>query len=87
MSVWTGYRSKWVYRGVWTEKKIRPGLWKFKFVATKSRQAKGYGSITRGDEIDWGFRGVNQRVRKIGKGRYQTVMEGLKYYKGGRFGK
>lgn len=86
MGVWTGYRAKWRYRGLWTEKKIRPGVWKFKFVATKGRPAKGYGSIARRDEINWSFGRVNQRVRKIGKGRYQTVMTGYKYFKSGKFG-
>ena len=64
MGVWTGYKAKWGYRGVWTEKKIRPGLWKFKFVATKSRQAKGYGSIARGDKIYWG---LEELIRELGK--------------------
>lgn len=85
MAVWTGYRSKWGYKGVWTEKKLRPGLWKFRFVATKTRKAKGYGTITRGDEINWGFKKVRQYVKKTGKGRYHTVLTGLKYFRGGKF--
>ena len=85
MSVRVGYKNIWGYHGVWTEKKIKKGLWRFRFVATKNRNSKSYGTIKFGDRIHWGFRRVNQKVRKTGKGRYQTILTGLKYYKKGRF--
>jgi hypothetical protein len=85
MAVWTGYKNLWGYHGVWSEKKIKKGVWTFRFVATKNRKARAYGSIKYGDEIHWRFRNVNQRVRKIGKGKYKTVMTGMKYFKGGKF--
>ena len=85
MAVRKGYKANWKYVGRWYERKIRPGVWKFAFVATKKRRAKSYGSIKRNDEINWTFGKVRQRVRKVGKGRYQTRLTGYKYFKRGKF--
>lgn len=85
MPVKVGYKNIWGYHGRWTETKIKKGLWKFRFVATKNKRASRYGPIGFGDQIHWGFRRVNQKVRKTGKGKYQTVLTGLKFYKGGDF--
>jgi hypothetical protein len=81
----TGYRAFWGYRGVWSERKVGPGKWKFTFTATKGRASKGYGSVKRGSKINWKFRDVKQSVKKTNKGEYQTVLTGYKYFSGGKF--
>ena len=81
----TGYKAFWGYRGVWSERKVGPGKWKFTFTATKGRKAEGYGSIKRGSKINWKFRNVKQNVKKTAEGKYQTVLTGYKYFEGGRF--
>ena len=34
-----GYVHIWGYRGRWYEKKIAPGKWRFKFIATKNKKS------------------------------------------------
>ena len=48
-----GYREIWGYRGRWDERKIRKGLWKFRFRATKRRKSKSYGSFGKGTKGVW----------------------------------
>lgn len=83
MSVKRGYRHKWKYVGRWEERKIGRGKWAFRFIATKNKKARGYGGFGRNSRFSWIFKGVTQRARKVGRGRYQTVMTGYKYLKPG----
>lgn len=73
----SGYRANWKYTGRWSEKKLRKGLWKFRFRATKRRRAKGYGNYGKGTTGAWKIKGV-QYIRKTGKGQYQTDFIGTK---------
>lgn len=72
-----GYKEDWAYHGRWSERKIRKGLWRFRFRATKRRRARSYGSFGKGTKGAWRIKGV-QRIIKIGKGQYQTVFDGTK---------
>lgn len=73
----TGYKENWAYHGRWTEKKLRKGLWKFTFRATKRRKAKSYGSFGKGTTGIWAIKG-KQYIKKTGKGKYQTKFIGTK---------
>lgn len=73
----SGYRENWAYHGRWSEKKIRPGLWKGTYTATKRRRANSYGNFGKGTFIKWKLYGYQTAV-KVGKGIYQTV---FKFYK------
>lgn len=53
MSVKPGYKESWKYVGRWREKKLRKGLWKFRFQATKRRRAKSYGQFGKGTKGAW----------------------------------
>lgn len=72
-----GYPESWFYKGRWNEKKIDHGKWKINFGAIKSRPAKSYGSFGKGTTGKWGIKAV-QYIKKIGKGKYQTRMIGIK---------
>ena len=72
-----GYKENWKYVGKWSEKKIAPRTWKFRFQATKGRKSKGYGGFGKGTTGKWYIRGI-QSVRKTGKGFYQTDFKGIK---------
>lgn len=76
-SVPPGYKENWTYRGRWSEKKLRKGLWKFTFTATKNRKAKTYGNFGKGTKGAWKIN-ATQYITKTGKGRYQTKMIGTK---------
>lgn len=73
----SGYQENWAYRGRWSEKKLRKGLWKFTFKATKNRRAKSYGNMGKGTTGAWKIDAI-QYIRKTGKGRYETTMKGTK---------
>lgn len=75
-----GYVHNWSYRGRWWEKKIKPGVWKVVFRATK-RNKSGRGGPKPGFRIVWGFRNVKQKAVKTGRGQYQTVLTAQKYVK------
>lgn len=78
MSVPKGYRHIWKYKGRWDEKKIRKGLWKIDFKATKGHKGKkSYGSFGKGTKGAWLIRGI-QYITKTGKGTYQTRLIGTK---------
>lgn len=77
MSVPKGFVHDWTYRGHWHERKVRPGLWRFRFDATKFRKARSYGSFGKGTTGAWKIAGI-QRITKTGKGRYQTRFIGTK---------
>lgn len=72
-----GYRENWKYTGRWSERKVRPGLWKFGFRATKRRRANSFGSFGRGTTGAWKIN-ATQYIRKTNKGEYQTYMRGTK---------
>lgn len=73
-----GYKIPgWAYHGVWRETKTAPGTWRISFRATKNRKAKGYGGHPKGRRIRWKITAF-QDVIKIGKGKYQTHMYGVK---------
>lgn len=80
MSVKSGYRHIWGYKGVWREYKIRPGVWRFVFKATKRKRSKNYGSFGRGSKVEWRFGRVKQRAQKTKRGTYETVLTGYKYF-------
>jgi len=72
-----GYRENWKYVGRWRERKVAPGRWIFRFQASKGRKAKSYGSFGKGTTGSWYIKGI-QRIKKTGKGRYQTDLVGTK---------
>lgn len=73
-----GFRHNWGYHGHWDERKIKKGLWKFKFRATKSRKtAKSMGSFGIGTTGAWDIK-ARQYIKKTGLGKYQTTMIGTK---------
>ena len=71
------FRHLWGYRGVWDEKKIKPGLWRFKFVASKGKRSSKMGSFGVGTRGGWKIK-AKQFITKTGKGSYQTTMIGTK---------
>lgn len=73
----SNYREIWNYKGKWDETKLKKGLWKFRFVATKRRKANSYGSFGKGTTGAWKINGI-QYIRKTGKGEYQTDFRGYK---------
>lgn len=77
MSVPKGYEENWKYTGRWSEKKLKKGLWKFTFTATKRRKAKSYGEFKKGTKGAWAIKGI-QYITKTGKGKYQTKFIGTK---------
>lgn len=73
-----GYQHSWKYNGRWNEKKIRKGLWKIRFRATKSRGgSKKLGSFGIGTKGAWKISGI-QYIKKIGPRKYQTTLIGTK---------
>ena len=72
-----GYREDWAYHGHWGERKLRKGLWKFNFNATKRRRANSYGNFGKGTKGAWRINGI-QYIEKTGKGKYQTRFVGYK---------
>lgn len=72
-----GFRHNWTYRGHWDETKVKPGLWKFRFKATKRQHARGMGNFGIGTTGAWEIK-AKQYIKKTGKGKYQTEMIGTK---------
>lgn len=72
-----GFKHIWKYKGVWNEKKTRPGLWRFTFRATKGKKASRMGSFGVGTKGAWKINAV-QYIKKTRKGQYQTKMVGTK---------
>lgn len=72
-----GYKENWKYVGKWSEKKLRKGLWRFDFTATKRRKANSYGNFGKGTKGAWKINAI-QYIVKTGKGQYQTRMIGTK---------
>lgn len=71
------FRHIWGYHGIWDERKLKRGLWKFRFRATKNKKSRSYGSFGKGTTGAWKINGI-QRIRKTGKGKYQTDFKGYK---------
>ncbi len=71
----------WDYNNaVWEETKITPDLWQIKFGAIKGRKVgapEGSG-VPLNTAYHW-FIMADQRVVKINKDQYQTLMEGAKF--------
>ena len=72
-----GFRHIWKYHGRWDETKVRPGLWRFKFVASKGKQSRRLGSFGVGTKGGWAIK-AKQYLTKTGIGKYQTTMVGYK---------
>lgn len=72
-----GFEHIWGYHGRWKEKKIRPGLWKFRFKASKGKRSRSMGSFGIGTKGAWDIK-ARQYIKKTGLGRYQTLMIGTK---------
>ncbi len=71
----------WEYpHGRWQEQKVAPDRWVFSFQSEKKRERQapeGSGALP-GTQYHW-FIIAHQRVRKVDKDTYETVMEGVKY--------
>ena len=68
------YRHIWKYKGKWDEKKVRPGLWRFTFSATKGHKHKGMGSFGIGTKGAWKIFGI-QYIKKTGKNTFKRKMK------------
>lgn len=85
-----GQGHNWKYgTGNWSEVKIAPKKWAFKYKQTKYRKGKkappGTG-MPVGDTITWSIK-AKQRARKVSPNKYQLTMTGIKKqvgYKGRR---
>lgn len=71
------FKHIWGYHGRWSERKVRPSLWRFKFVATKNKRARSMGNFGKGTKGAWNIK-ARQYITKTGLGRYQTTMVGTK---------
>ena len=71
----------WEYpHGVWKEQKVAPDRWVFSFLSEKKRVRRapeGSGALP-GTQYHW-FILAHQRVRKLDRDTYDTIMEGVKY--------
>lgn len=79
--VQVGRGHKWYYdKGVWTETKITPDLWRIFYSVTKRRAGKapeGSGAKV-GTAYHW-YIVAHQRVQKLNANDYSTTLMGLKY--------
>ena len=76
-----GATHDWVYQdGTWSERKISPEEWLFRFSCTKGRsKAAPVGSgAALGTEYHW-YIIADQRVQKLDADHYRTLMEGMKF--------
>lgn len=76
-----GGTHTWEYpHGIWQERKVAPDRWTFSFTSEKKREYAaplGSGALP-GTQYHW-FILAHQRVKKLDKDTYATVMEGVKY--------
>lgn len=71
----------WVYpKGTWKEEKVEPDCWVFSFESTKhrKREAPVNSGAAKGTQYHW-YILADQKVKKIDKDSYETLMEGVKY--------
>ncbi|UCE39284.1 MAG: hypothetical protein JSW00_08715 [Thermoplasmata archaeon] len=76
-----GGRHVWNYpNGVWKEEKVDPEAWIFEFQSIKqrSKSAPENSGVPINTQYHW-YILADQRVRKIDKDTYETVMEGVKH--------
>lgn len=76
-----GGRHAWEYpNGTWKEKKVGPDKWVFTFKSMKQRRKEA--PVNSGAQINTQYHWyilADQRVKKVDKDTYETVMEGVKH--------
>lgn len=76
-----GGEHVWIYpHGLWRERKVAPNRWEFTFSSLKEREEEapeGSGALPD-TQYHW-YILAHQRVRKIDKDSYSTLMEGVKH--------
>ncbi len=76
-----GGEHVWIYpHGLWRERKVTPDRWEFTFSSLKEREGEapeGSGALPD-TQYHW-YILAHQRVRKVDKDSYTTLMEGVKY--------
>ena len=81
MGMAIGGTHNWDYpNGKWSEKKVAPDKWEFTFSSVKRRQREAPQSS--GCPIDTEYHWyvlADQRVKKVDKDSYDTMMSGLKF--------
>jgi hypothetical protein len=81
MGMSIGGRHIWVYpNGTWKEEKVDPDSWVFTFQSLKERRvpAPENSGAPLNTEYHW-YILADQRVRKVDKDTYETLMEGVKH--------
>ena len=76
-----GGRHVWNYpNGTWKEEKVSPDAWIFSFESLKKRTrvAPERSGAPVNTEYHW-YIHADQRVRKVDKDTYETLMEGVKH--------
>lgn len=76
-----GGEHHWIYPdGAWDEKKVAPDRWEFMFKSLKKRSKpspEGSGA-PNGTSYHW-YILADQKVTKVSKDEYETLMQGLKF--------
>lgn len=76
MTMRVGGSHHWRYGGGhWYEKKVRPGVWKFRYSSRKYQRPRP--GVRSGSRYKWKINAV-QYARKERSGRYSTHMVGQK---------
>ncbi len=81
MGMSIGGRHVWNYpNGIWKEEKVDPEAWVFEFQSIKQRSKKApeNSGAPINTQYHW-YIIADQRVRKIDKDTYETMMEGIKH--------
>jgi hypothetical protein len=81
MGMPVGGRHVWNYPdGTWKEEKVSPDAWVFSFESLKkrTRAAPERSGAPLSTEYHW-YILADQRVRKVDKDSYETLMEGVKH--------
>lgn len=81
MGMPVGGRHVWNYpNGCWKERKVDPATWVFSFESLKkrTRAAPEKSGAPVSTEYHW-YILADQRVRKVDKDSYETLMEGVKH--------
>jgi hypothetical protein len=76
-----GGEHLWEYpRGLWKERKVAPDRWTFTFSSLKKRARRA--PVGSGAPVGTGYHWfilAHQKVRKMDKDTYETLMEGVKF--------